>query len=109
MKVIFAPEVSACFNALVDVLYEIGYFGFKDSAISYVENLLDDIRDNLHLKVKSPAPAYFEKYGQQLLYSVFKSGAATRWYVFYNVYEVEGEQIFLIKYITNNHSVAKFL
>ena len=49
MKVIFAPEVSACFNALVDVLYEKGYFGFKDSAISYVENLLDDIRDNLHL------------------------------------------------------------
>lgn len=109
MSVIFAPEVLSYFNAMVDVLYERGYFGFKDSAFCYVEDLLDDIRDNLHLKVKIPAPAYFEKYGQRLLYSVFKSSAATRWYVFYNVYEVEGEQIFLIKYITNNHSVAKFL
>lgn len=90
MRVIFAPEVLSYFNALVDVLYEKGYFGFKDSAFSYVED-------------------HFEKYGQRLLYSVFKSSSATRWYVFYNVYEVEGKQIFLIKYITNNHSVAKFL
>ena len=44
----------------------------------------------------SPAPAYFEKYGQQLLYSVFKSGAATRWYVFYNVYVVDGDSVFLM-------------
>ncbi|HIZ86330.1 MAG TPA: hypothetical protein IAC04_07555 [Candidatus Coprenecus stercoravium] len=97
------------FNALVDVLYEKGYFGFKDSAFNYVENLLDDVRDNLHLKVKISAPAYFKKYGQKLLYSVFKSSTATSWYVFYNVYDVDGEQVFLIKYIANNHSIAKFL
>jgi len=109
MRVIFAPEVLSYFNALVGILYDKGYFGFKDSAFSYVGNLLEDIHDNLHLKVKSPAPAYFERYGQKLLYSVFKSSTATRWYVFYNVYKVDGEQVFLIKYIANNHSIAKFL
>ena len=62
MRVIFAPEVLSCFNALVDILYEKGYFGFKDSAFNYVENQLDDVRDNLQLNVMIYAPAYFKKY-----------------------------------------------
>ena len=52
MKVLFLPEVESYFFALTEILYEKGYFGFKDSAVKYVRELEDDIRTNLNAKRK---------------------------------------------------------
>ena len=33
----------------------------------------------------------------------------TQWYVFFTQYYAEGEIIYLVRYISNNHMIAKYL
>ena len=109
MKVLFLPEVENYFFELTEILYIKEYFGFKENAVKYVKDLEDDIRINLNIKAKRPAPPFFEKYGKKMLYSVFPKSKATHWYVFYNVYQDNGEIIFVVRYISNNHMIAQLL
>lgn len=109
MKVLFLPEVVDKFLELAEILYDKGYLGFKDVAINYSEQLFRDIHANLPIKVKKGAPAYFERYGTDLFYSSFKHNKRTTWYVFYSIHDVEGETIYLVRYLTNNHVIAHHL
>ena len=109
MRILFLPEALGYFNELSDILYEKGYFGFRENAIRYVEELLDDIKSTLPVRLKKPAPSHFDRYGRKMLYSVFRKNKATQWYVFFNVYRKDGETIFLIRYIGNNHTIARYL
>lgn len=109
MKVLFLPEVEHYLLELIELLYEKGYFGFKESAVIYVTDLINDIKENLVNKVKRPAPPFFNRYGAKMLYSVFPKSKATHWYAFFNVFEEDGETVFLIRYISNNHVIAQFL
>ena len=109
MKILFLPETLERFNELSDILYDKGYFGFRENALRYVEELLDDIKSTLPIRPKRPAPACFDRYGKKMLYSVFRKNKATQWYVFFNVYRKDGETIFLIRHIANNHTVAQHL
>lgn len=68
MKVIVLPEVEEYLMALIHILYEEEYFGFEESAIRYVEDLFDDIKENLSVKSKKHAPAYFNRYGKGMYY-----------------------------------------
>jgi hypothetical protein len=72
MKVLFLPEVEDYLFELIEILYHKEYFGFKESAISYVVDLENDIKNLLPNKVKRPAPTYFDKFGKKLLYAVFE-------------------------------------
>lgn len=109
MKILFLPEVEDLLFELTEILYQKEYFGVKESAINYVTSLEDDIRQNLFSKIKRPAPPFFGRYGKRLLYSVFTKNKTTQWYVFFNVYQDNGETIFVIRYISNNHMIAQFL
>ena len=109
MNVVAIPEVRAYFNVLAKILYENEYFGFEESARRYVVELFNDIKKNLPTKLHKPAPEYFEKYGKKMHYAVFKKSKNTHWYVFFNKYDDRGEIIYLIRYIANNHTVAKYL
>ncbi|MBQ6198317.1 MAG: hypothetical protein IJK44_03670 [Bacteroidales bacterium] len=109
MKVLFIPEVVDQFLELAEVLYDKGYLGFKDAAQKYSEQLFRDIHTNLPLKVKKGAPTYFERYGNDLLYSAFPRNKQTVWYVFYSVYEVNGETTYLVRHLTNNHVISHHL
>ena len=71
MKVIALPEVREYLMELINVLYEKEYFGFEENAQKYVEELFLDIKNNLPLKLKKPAPPYFDRYGKKMLYSTF--------------------------------------
>jgi hypothetical protein len=108
-KVLFKPEVLRYSERLVQILYDYGYFGFKDSAKKYVKELFDDITDSLPIRLKKPAPKNFEKYGKNMQYASFRTSKQTSWYVFFETYEEHGEVIYLIRYISNNHVIAKFL
>ena len=44
-----------------------------------------------------------------MLYATFRKIKATQWYVFFNVYQKDGEMIFIIRYISNNHVTAQYL
>jgi hypothetical protein len=58
IKVLFLPEVVDQFLELAEVLYNKGYLGFKEIAIDYSEQLFNDIKVNLPIKVKKNAPKF---------------------------------------------------
>lgn len=109
MRVLFLPEVSRQFVELAEVLYDKGYLVFLDSAIEYSESLFRDIQTELPLKVHRKAPDWFSRYGKDMSYAIFTKNRHTTWYVFFNIYEVGGEIVYVVRYLSNNHVVAKYL
>jgi hypothetical protein len=109
MKVIFTQAVLDYLENLVIVLYQREYFGFLDSSSRYVEELLHSIRATLPMCVHKPAPSYFDYWGENMEYAVFKKSKHTSWYAFFRVYWENGEEIFQVRYIANNHIIAQHL
>lgn len=99
MRVVFAPEVEEDLYGLIKILVEKEYLGTYPFAISYVEELIADIQQNIHSKLKKKAPAFFERYGKDMYYITYQRNSNTTWYIFFSVI---GDTYF-IKYITNNH------
>ena len=109
MKVLFLPKVQKYYDALEQILYEKGYFSFPESSKKYVKDLVDDIQANLPIKRHQPAPCHFDKHGKGMKYASFKKNKHTTWYVFFKTYEENGEEIYLVRYIANNHTAAQYL
>ena len=109
MQVILLPEVLKYLEDLATILYEKEYFGFEETSLNYVLELYDDILETLPDCLSKPAPAYFDKYGKDMEYASFKKNKRTIWYVFFEIYEDNGEIIYLVRYIANNHTVAQYL
>ena len=109
MKVLFLPEVRLYFQELQDVLFEQEYFGFEESAVQYVRDLILDIEATLPERVSKTAPPYFSRYGKGLRYAAFRKNKNTQWYVFFTKYRENGEAIYLVRYISNNHMIAQYL
>lgn len=109
MKVLFLPEVRQYFKELQDILFEKEYFSFEDSAVLYVRSLILDIEKSLPLRMNKIAPPYFNRYGKGMRYSIFPKNRNTQWYVFFNKYKMNGEVIYLVRYISNNHVIAQYL
>lgn len=109
MKVLFLPEVRMYFQELQDILFEKEYFGFEESAVQYVRDLIFDIEATLPERVSKIAPPYFNRYGKELRYASFRKNRNTQWYVFFNKYRENGEVIYLVRYISNNHMIDQYL
>lgn len=109
MRIIFLPETLDYFNELTTILYEKEYFGFEESALSYVDSLIDDIKNSLHTKIKKKAPFFFDKYGKGMQYATFRKSKNTQWFVFFTIYESSGELVYLVRYISNNHVISQYL
>jgi hypothetical protein len=109
MKVIALPEVQAYLRNLAQLLYEKEYFGFRETARNYVIELIGDITTNLPARQHKPAPEYFDRYGKNMRYAVFRKSKHTQWYVFFTTYKENEEIIYLIRYIGNNHVIAQYL
>lgn len=105
MKVVFAPEVEEDLYELIEVLIEKEYLGTYPFAISYVEDLISDIQQNINSKSKKKAPVFFERYGKDMQYITYQRNANTTWYIFFSI--VEGT--YFIKYITNNHVSSQYI
>ena len=109
MKVLFLPEVSQQFVELAEILYDKGYLSFLDDAIEYSDSLFRQIQRELPNRVHRDAPAYFDRYGKGMSYAAFTKNKHTTWYVFFNVYEIAGELIYLVRHLSNNHVIAHHL
>ena len=107
MKVVFSSKMLGYIESLIPVLYEKGYFSFKEAAKKYVDELYDDIATNLPTKVKKAAPTYFDRYGKGMYYATFTKNKNTQWYVFFRISSKSGEDIYKVRYITNNHLAAQ--
>ena len=108
MRIVVLPEVRVYLKELSQVLYEKEYFGFEESALAYVDSLLDDVQD-MHLKTAKAAPPHFERYGKEMQYATFRKSKATQWYIFFTRHNVDGEIVFLVRHISNNHVAGQFL
>jgi len=108
MSVLFLPEIREYFSELEIILYEKGYFSYEDNAHKYADTLFFDIKTKLPLLRHKPAPKHFDKYGKDMYYAVFKKNRRTTWYAFFTKYEENGETIYLVRHIENNHTVAHF-
>jgi hypothetical protein len=109
MKVIFTPEVRLYLQELEHILYYNHYFGSNDSAKNYVRELWSDFVTNLPIMPQKIAPPSFNRFGTGMNYATFRKNKQTGWYVFFTEYQVEGEIVFLIRHITNNHVIAQYL
>ena len=109
MNVEFLPETLDCLEELVTKLYQMGYFSWLDTSQQYVDDLYNDIKTNLPIKSHKPAPPYFDRYGAGMYYASFRVNRNTTWYAFFNKYLVDGEIVYLVRYISNNHMIAQYL
>ena len=76
---------------------------------NYVNDLIFDIKTKLPTRQHKPAPPYYEKYGKELYYAIFKKNKRTSWYAFFSKYEENEKIVYLIRYIGNNHTDAHHL
>ena len=109
MKVIFTPQVTEYLDGLVEILVLREYFGFMESAVRYVEDLADSIKTTLPMCVHKPAPKHFDRYGKSMKYATFRKSKHTCWYAFFKTYNKNGETVFLVRHIANNHIAAHYL
>jgi len=107
VKVIYTPTAISYLNDLVDILYNKGYFSFEQSAVTYVVTLVNDMQATIHLRQKHRAPDSFTRYGNDLWYVSYPKNKRTTWYFFFTYHHVE--DIFFIRYITNNHVAGHLL
>lgn len=105
MTIIYNKHVTNYLNNLVDLLYKQDYFGMKDSAYNYVDWLFERIEKDIHTRPAKKAPEYFSKYGKNLSYLSIKKNMQTTWYVFFN----HEDDLFYIRYISNNHMIGQYL
>ena len=82
MKVVALPKVYDYLENLVTILYEKDYFGLKESAHKYVDDLFDDIIVTLPIRLHKTAPKHFDKYGKGMKYAAFPQNKRTIWYAF---------------------------
>jgi len=59
MKVVFAAEVEEDLYELIGVLIDKEYLGTYPFAISYVEDLISDIQQNINSKLKKKSSRFF--------------------------------------------------
>jgi len=99
MRIIYSNEVKLYLKELIKILFEKEYFGFEVDAEEYVNKLIGYINENIFVKSKKVAPKYFNRYGKNLFYIFYKTNKRTTWFVFFQL----KDNVYLIKYITNNH------
>jgi len=104
MKVLYLPEVEIYLFDLIELLYNKNYFSFSDQAINYVFKIRQYIESSIATAYKRKAPDNFTKYGKNMFYFIYKANANTSWYIFFQ----QKEDVFLIRYITNNHVSAQY-
>jgi len=109
MRVLVLPEVRQHLKELSYTLYEKDYFSYLETSERYVKELFDEITATLHKRLHKPAPKRFEQYGKEMEYAAFRKNKQTIWYVFFDTYKEREEVTYLVRYITNNHEIAKYL
>ena len=102
-EIIFSKKVEQYLEELMLLLFEEGYFGFPDSAKTYIDRLILFVEQHIGILPGKDSPDFFKRFGQNMKYITFHANKKTSWYIFYQ----ERNNIYLIRYITNNHVAAQ--
>jgi len=109
MKIIYFKKVRVYFENLLPKLHDLGYFSYIEIAKKYVDEIFTEIDKQLLTQIHRPAPVHFEKYGKGMKYIVIRKNKRTHWYVFFKTIQKDGETIYKVRYIANNHVIAQYL
>ena len=109
MTIIYLKKVRGYFKNLIPKLHDLGYFNYIETAKKYIDEIFVEIEIQLKIQIPKTAPIYFEKYGKGMKYIVIKKNKRTHWYVFFNTELKNGEIIYKVRYIANNHVIAQYL
>ncbi|MCD7898360.1 MAG: hypothetical protein LUH22_00340 [Bacteroides sp.] len=101
MIVSYTDAVIDYLEELVQTLYLQNYFGLKEFAKKYVDKLIDEMEATIHIKPRRDASPNFNQYGQDLYYVSHRKNKHTTWYFFFTYHPTD--DIYYIRYITNNH------
>ncbi len=107
MKILYAPNAKFYLSELTEILYYKNYFGFRQSAKDYVDSLTVEMESTIHIKQKHKSPSDFSRYGKDVWYVSYPKNKRTTWYFFFT-YHPE-DDIYFIRYITNNHVAGHLL
>ncbi|MCD7976934.1 MAG: hypothetical protein LUG51_07170 [Tannerellaceae bacterium] len=106
MKIIFNELTKAYLSELIDILYYNHYFSIEENAREYVRSLVREVETTHPLRRKRESPKYFYRYGNNLWYATYRKNKRTTWYFFFTHHETN---IYIIRYITNNHVAGHLL
>jgi len=106
MEIIYSKKVRTHFEILIPKLHELGYFSFEETARKYVDEIFIEIEKQLPTQRHRSAPERFEKYGKGMKYIVIRKNKRTHWYIFFITALKDGEIIYKVRYIANNHTIA---
>jgi hypothetical protein len=111
MQVILDPSVIDYFKNLVTILLEKEYFGTYRFANEYVMDLVDSILHSLPYKYAQIDPPFFNQFAprQIIYYATFIHSRHTQWYVFFSRHIQDGEYIYYVHHISNNHIDGKHI
>lgn len=109
MKILYLKKVRIYFENLIPKLHELGYFAYEETAKKYIDEIFVEIEEQLSIQSSKPAPEHFEKYGKEMEYIVIRKNKRTHWYVFFKIALKDGEMIYKVRYIANNHTIAQYL
>jgi len=104
MKVYYLPEIEIYLSELIELLYKEEYFSFEEQAVEYVERLKQYIENTIKTAYKRKSPDVVSRYGKDMQYVVYKANTHTSWYIFFQ----QRDDVYLIRYITNNHVSAQY-
>ncbi|GHT80602.1 hypothetical protein FACS189467_3170 [Bacteroidia bacterium] len=104
MTVNYLPSVELYLFELIETLYRENYFSFPEDAVEYVQKIRHYIESHIHITIQHNAPAHFVRYGRDMQYITYRDNEKTHWYVFFQ----QKDNIYLVRYITNNHIAAQY-
>ncbi len=96
-KVILQKEVLDFLEELIFKLFEKDYFGFEESAVEYVFNILYFAKKSIPNNNHKTSPFALQKFGSH--YVTYQANNHTSWYIFF---ERNAEQ-YIVTGILNNH------
>lgn len=100
----YLPEVESYLNELIYLLFQKEYFGYLETALDYVDDLINFIDYNISIFPPKNTPLNLIELGS--IYIFYKANNHTTWFIFFENFENR----FLVTYITNNHTeIVKFL
>ena len=102
---LYTPEVSDYLSNLIDILYEKGYFGYKESAKEYVVDLRNKIELSLPLLTHRLPRCRRKIYGKHTKYITVRKNRHTSYYIFF----LKKGDKYIVTYIGNNHTDAQYL
>ncbi|MFY1046532.1 hypothetical protein [Chryseobacterium sp. GP-SGM7] len=96
--IVYKDRFESEIDNLLEVLFINEYFGFEDSALTYVEKIYDFIKNNISKPISKNSPLYYQKFGKKFIR--YKANNTTSWYIFFD----QRDNKFLVNHIINNHS-----